>query len=201
MIYRSAFIYRSLMKTLYGSGFENRYEAVAREIPDGAEVLDLCCGDARIYTNYLKQKGVNYLGMDASSGFLRNAVRHSVAFKVWRMSQDEIPEADYIVMMASLYQFHDQAPETLKLLLKRARKKLILTEPIVNMAQSQNPLFSKFARMLTSSQKRFNENSIQSLIESQKQAVEKTEKIANGREMLIVFNPRKTPNPLPQQAF
>ena len=194
MIYDSPLVYQLIMRLLYGSGFQDRYRAVLEEIPDGAEVLDLCCGDCHIYTHYLKQKNVRYSGLDMSPGFERSASKHGISFRVCDLSKAEIPAADYILMMGSLYQFYDRAPEMIQKLLKQARKKLIIAEPIVNLSQSTNPVLAKLAQRLTHSQKRFDENSLQALLHPHQAIITKTKKIANGREMLVVFEPGPVPS-------
>ena len=74
MIYRQVFLYKTLMRLLYGRGFEARYQAIACNIPPFSQVVDICCGDCEIY-NYLKPKHVSYLGIDISVPFEKAALK------------------------------------------------------------------------------------------------------------------------------
>ncbi len=176
------------MRLAYGRGYEERYEEVSREIPDGAEVLDVCCGDCRIYQKYLRPKKVHYRGMDSSPGFERQARKLKIPLIVSDLRRKDIPQADYILMMASLYQFFDGADELLSTLLHRAGRKLIVTEPIVNLAVSPFPLVRALARSVTGSSERFDEASFQALISPYRDRIARVKKIARGREILVVFN-------------
>jgi len=48
LIYRSRTAYELAMLALYRSHYAERHEAIANLIPSGTEVLELCCGPARI---------------------------------------------------------------------------------------------------------------------------------------------------------
>jgi len=188
MIYDSAILYEVCMRTLYGRGFEERYSAVALEIPDAAEVLDLCCGDCRLYRKYLKARQIAYTGVDHSRAFANNAAKDGIRFKNLDLMRADIPASDYIVMMASLYQFYSRSRTLLNKLLHSARKKVILTEPVVNLASSKIPVLASLAKKLSRSTKRFDRASFDAFLAPYEALIIKKNLIAQGREVLVVLD-------------
>ena len=71
-------MYRSLMRLLYGRHFHDRYRSIAAEIAAGCSVVDVCCGDCCLYLGWLKAKGVSYVGLDLSAGFVAWASKRGV---------------------------------------------------------------------------------------------------------------------------
>jgi hypothetical protein len=67
LIYRSAWGYGLAMRVLYGRYYAARDAAVAVHIPDGASVLELCCGPARLYLRELRGRIGSYVALDASA--------------------------------------------------------------------------------------------------------------------------------------
>lgn len=179
------------MKCLYGKYYEDRYRTVVDFIPESSQVLDLCCGDCYIYQKYLKDSNVQYLGIDNCAGFEKAAARGNIPFRNLNIENENIPPSDYLIMMGSFYQFYHRKEELLVRCLKSARKRLIITEPVVNLAQSPNGLISKLAKFFTSSAHRFTQEDFLSLVTRHQAAIEEVRSIANGREILAVFNPRK----------
>lgn len=175
----------------YGAGFDERYRAAADNIPPSSEVLDVCSGDCYIYEKYLKSKNVRYLGVDSSRGFRKSAWRKNIPFRLLDLRCDDIPAADYVVMLASFYQFYDMRENVLDKLLGGARKRLIIVEPVLNIAQSKSFLAAKLAKVLTGSNERFDQAGFISLIESRKSLIEKIEAVNHGREMMVVFDTEK----------
>lgn len=105
LIYRNATVYELLIRALYGRYYTARYRAVEGLVPEGASVVDLCCGPATLYTRYLRQKSVDYTGLDRNDRFVTKLTKAGGQGKVWNLTSAEpLPEADYVLMQASLYQ-------------------------------------------------------------------------------------------------
>jgi len=112
LVYRSAGIYELVMLVLYGRHYFSRCAAVAELIPEGASVLEVCCGPGRLYHRHLKHKAVRYTGLDLNERFIAHLVRRGGRGEVWDLGDERpLPAADYVVMQASLYHFlPDPAP-------------------------------------------------------------------------------------------
>jgi hypothetical protein len=148
-VYTNRAVYQLLMRLLYGSYFEARYRAIAAEIPNGSEVVDVCAGDAYLYHKYLRQKSVLYLGLDLSPQLVKWSNRHGICMRQFDLWQDTVPTGDIVVMQASLYQFIPHTEVILNKLLEAARQKVIVSEPTRNLAGSQNRFLAWLSRQLT----------------------------------------------------
>lgn len=182
------------MRLLYGKYFEARYQAIADEIPAGLSVVDVCAGDAYLFLKYLKWKQIDYLALDISPQMVAWALKQSVPAMQLNVRDKNLPVADVVVMQASLYQFLPPADQMIHKLLASARKRVIITEPIRNLADSNNRLASFLGRRLTVPEKsqgrytaqRFNRESLTCLFESFT-ALERLAVLPGGREMIGVF--------------
>lgn len=190
-IYKWPFLYRLIMQILYGKSFEEKYSVVNAAIPENAQVADLCSGDCAIYSNYLSKKNVSYVGYDLSDDFIQAARKKGIRSEIFDMNLRELPKAEYLIMMSSLYQFFGEADSVIKKMLLSAEKKVIITEPVKNMAQSQNSLLALIAKKLTKATNRFNEKSLKAVIAPYQDVIESQEIIADGREMVVVLNASK----------
>jgi trans-aconitate methyltransferase len=134
-------IYSLLMRISYGKGYIGRYTAIRDLIPNSSSVIDVCCGDCKIYS-YLLNKDINYTGVDFNPYFVKEARRKGINARLFDINKEEIPRADYILMQASLYQFFPYQHEILEKLFKAASKSLILSEPIKNKTHSTSKIIS-----------------------------------------------------------
>ena len=194
LIYRSRIAYEFAMVALYRSHYADRYEAIANLIPRGAEVLELCCGPGILYDRYLRHKNVNYRGLDISEKFVNDLVRRGVAAERWDLLSDRpLPHAEYVIMQASLYHFLPNAAPVLDRMLAAAEEKVILAEPIKNLASSSVPMIARLSRMLTdpgggSSANRFVEGALDALAARYSNLLRQSFLSPGGREKIYVFN-------------
>ncbi len=72
-IYWHPRLYQGAMRLLYGRHYRARYAEIARRVELGASVVDLCCGDCRLYTQELAGLTGSYQGLDFNAGFVRHA--------------------------------------------------------------------------------------------------------------------------------
>jgi hypothetical protein len=145
-IYWTGFGYDLTMKALYRSQWEATYREVADRISDGASVVDVCAGTARIYRDFLKDRGCDYLGLDFSGHLVMSARRHGVPIRRFDLCCDELPEADYVVMCSSFYHFRDREDEILDKLLRAAKKAVVISEPVENFSSHGPSLWSRLMR-------------------------------------------------------
>ncbi len=187
LLYLSHPLYEFCMRTIYGKGFDEKNRAAADLIPQNASVLDLCAGDACIYRHYLKQKNVKYLGLDQSRDFEKFARKEGIPFETCDLQKNpELPEADYVLMLSSLYQFIPHEHDILQAMIRAAKKAVIICEPIKNLAQSKNWGIRTLAKALTYPHvNRFDKQSLTRVFEELK--FNRMVEISGGREMLGVL--------------
>jgi SAM-dependent methyltransferase len=193
LIYRHPLLYELAMLLLYGRHYGARYRAVARLIPAGARVLDVCCGPATLYHRYLRHKGVLYTGLDVNAKFVRQLVRRGAAGQAWDLRREEpLPGADYVVMQASLYHFLPDPAPVVDRMLRAARRRVIIAEPVRNLADSDFPLLALLARRHTdpgcgTAPRRFTEATLDRFFLDYGAQVRQTFLIPGGREKVYVL--------------
>ncbi|MEE8382413.1 MAG: hypothetical protein V3R78_11135 [Thermodesulfobacteriota bacterium] len=148
--------YRLIEKILYGRNYRKHYEALSREIGDSS-IFELCCGDCQI-VDYLK--GNTYQGLDINPRFVNHAKKKGINVSLQDVMVSEIPEVECIIIHNSLYQFYPHHEKLIYKALESAQKKLIISEPVINLASSKNRSISFMAKWITrvgsdSSSKRF----------------------------------------------
>src|SRR5262245_20981069 len=138
------------MLLLYRQRYASRYRSVAELIPAGASVLDVCCGPAVLYTRYLKNKRVSYIGIDINDKFVAAGrakgltMIHGDVAKV-----AEFPKVDFVIMQASLYHFlPDDVSSVVEKMLRAAKQTLIIAEPVHNVSSSSFRLLARMAQRL-----------------------------------------------------
>ena len=149
IIYYDTHIYHFFMRLLYGRHFEDRYKIVAEQIPSHTSVVDVCAGDAYLYTKYLKTKYIDYLAVDNSPHFIQSALKRKIKCQRLNIIEDRIPYAEVVVMMASLYQFIPFEKDVLQKLINCSKFMLIITEPISNLSSSHSRFISRVAHTLS----------------------------------------------------
>lgn len=138
------------MLALYGRHYFTRYRILADLIPSRASILDVCCGPGILYQRYLRNKGVTYTGLDINERFIKTVNEMGSHGLVWDVRQDKpLPQADYVLMQASLYHFLPDATGIAERMLKAALKQVIVAEPIRNLSISKTRLLRNVAKRLT----------------------------------------------------
>lgn len=113
VVYRSARGYELLMRALYGRHYGVRMRAVAEQVPRGSTVLELV---AR-----LRQAGVDARRVDLAD------------------HEEPLPSAEVMIMQAaSLCHFLPQAKHLVERMLTAAAWRVILSEPVRNLATSDH---------------------------------------------------------------
>jgi hypothetical protein len=186
-IYAHPILYELALRLLYRSHYHERFSAVAAEIPDDSSVVDLCAGDCALFRHVLIRKNVNYLACDRNELFLSWAQKKGIPTQRIDLITDEIPSADCVVMMGSLYQFIPDEQPIIEKMIRAAHNKVIITEPTRNLADSRYAILRWFAGELTklgsqTRSHRFNEESLKTTLSQFGFHDFKT--IAGGREIL-----------------
>ncbi|HEY8746744.1 MAG TPA: class I SAM-dependent methyltransferase [Tepidisphaeraceae bacterium] len=193
LIYRSPAVYEAVMLALYGRFYHARSRTIAALVPDGAQVLELCCGPANLYRRHLKQKSVSYHGLDINPGFIKHLIKLGATGQVADLQLlQTLPPADYVIMQASLYHFLPDPSSIVDRMLNAARKQVIIAEPIRNLSSSGIPILSKLARRHTdpgsgAHQQRFTPDSLDQFFSRYANKVARSFLIPGGREKVYVL--------------
>ncbi|MBI2968953.1 MAG: hypothetical protein HYY40_14220 [Bacteroidetes bacterium] len=190
-VYWHPYLYHLAMRFLYGRFFEERYSAIADLIPLDSDVCEVCMGDAYLYWNYLAKKSVTYCGLDINEIFVSHAIEKGVNADIHNLVRDPVPVADYIIMQAGLYQFIPCHKEILGKLISSAGKRVIVSEPIVNLSDSRNWFIAMIARLSANPgtghpTQRFSRESLLGVFNEFSEFSE-THEIRGGRELIGVF--------------
>jgi trans-aconitate methyltransferase len=193
-IYRRPLIYEAVMLALYGRYYLARLQAVAELIPAGASVLDLCCGPGLLYRRYLRHKGNAYCGLDINPRFVAKLRSVAANARVWDLNSPEaLPQADYVLMQASLYHFLPDPSTVVDRMLSAARTAVIIAEPVRNLAESRVPILSSLARRHTNAglgaqTRRFTAETLEEFFARYRSRVTRTFPIPGGREKIYVLS-------------
>jgi len=195
IIYKSPLLYEAFLMIRYRGEYRERSGAIAALIPERSSVVDVCCGPATLYFSHLKSKQVSYVGLDINRGFVDRLSARGVKAYAWDVAKNEpFPEADYVVMQGSLYHFLPDPYAIVDRMLAAARRNVLLTEPVQNLADSKNRLVSWMASKLadpgTGDQaNRFDERLFGEFVDHYRRAgrVIDSYPIAAGRERLCVL--------------
>lgn len=157
-------LYELTVRLMYGANFHRRYLLVA-QLTAGLPVLDVCCGDGYL-ANYLKHSA--YQGVEFYSRFVRHCQQKGLAVQRLDIRRDTLPVSPCVVMMASLYQFLPDYEPVLEKLIQASSQRLIIAEPVHNLAHAANPLLAWLARHLAdpsggTARSRFNEASLRDM--------------------------------------
>jgi Methionine biosynthesis protein MetW len=150
LVYSHPLIYHWAIRLLYGRAFDARYQAISDLIADGSEVFEACAGDGYLYRRYLRQRPVSYRGGDVNEGFIAHAKRRNIPMARVDILEGEIPEADIVILQGSLYQFMPNHAVVVDKLLRAARRSLIISEPVRNLARNAPKAIAWFAQRSTS---------------------------------------------------
>ena len=128
-IYSSPVLYRWAMKLRFRNYYVPRLEKVAAEIPRGARVIDLCCGDCAIYRRFLMKNDVDYLGIDISVDMVQKVAKEGIVIEARDVRIYVPPKSDVIICLGALLHFPAEAEAVIERA-KNAARKVIVLEPV-----------------------------------------------------------------------
>ncbi len=146
IIYSNTKLYNLTMRLLYLGSYQERFNKIASEVGFGESVLELCFGDLYLFENYLKTKNIKYLGFDINPNFISHAEKKKANVILADIMIEPFPIVDTVIMQSSMYQFINDDEKLLKRMFEAARKKVIVAEPVRNLAQSKNKIISFLAK-------------------------------------------------------
>jgi len=184
------------MLALYRRYYNDRYRILANLVEPNSSVLDICCGPGILYGRYLRRKNISYFGLDLNPAFIRRVITYGGTGAVQDVrTMKEFPGADFVIMQASLYHFLPDAAPILERMVKAAKKSVIITEPISNVADSKSPFISRFAALISDpgtgpQALRFTEPSLDRLLKSTLNRPIRSLQIGGGRERIYIVATR-----------
>jgi hypothetical protein len=135
IIYRNIHVYRGVMAVLSGGRHHRRILQVGAMLRrSDRRVLELCFGDT-VLAEFCRDHGRSWTGIDRSDSFVSRASRkgfHAVRGNILEM--ERLPESDVCIMIGSMYHFSERLDTLFRLMLQSAGK-VIVSEPVVNLAQ------------------------------------------------------------------
>jgi SAM-dependent methyltransferase len=204
LVYRNPLVYELVMVGLYGRHYGARYRVVAALIPDGSSVLDLCCGPGVLFDRYLRGRSVDYTGLDVNPRFVARVNRRGGRGLLRDLGDGRpLPEADTVVMQASLYQFLPDPAPVVARMLRAARERVVIAEPVRNLATGRNRVLAALARRQTdpglgARPRRFTEETLGAFIDGLGVRVAREFHVPGGREKVFVLDPSGWSSPKPR---
>jgi SAM-dependent methyltransferase len=194
-IYRSAGAYELLMRVLYGRHYSARLSAVSDQVPPGSAVLELCCGPGTLYERHLRGRVSSYIGLDVNDGFVERLKRRGIDARKLDLSDpsQQLPAADVAIIQASLYHFLPDASSIVDRMLAAASERVIVSEPIRNLASSRLPGVGLVGRWAADPgvgghAQRFTEETLDALMVRYRERVLAAFAIPGGREKVYVIS-------------
>jgi SAM-dependent methyltransferase len=192
LLYKKSWFYHGAMALAYRAYRQERFRAVAHWVPDGAAVLDVCCGDGSL-AKYLPSS-IHYRGLDYNPAFVHAARRRGrqvEAFDLWR---DPLPASQIVICQVSLFQFYPKVDTVLAHLFEAAGQRLIVSESVRSLTQSRWPWISSVVawsmRMdgMATGRFRFTPEKLEILFEPYRPHMRHTGPICGGRDWLFVLD-------------
>lgn len=138
VFYANSRVYHLLMAITYRHHRAERFRAVAEWVPEGAQVLDVCCGDGSLAEHL--PPNVSYRGLDNSRAFLRTARRRGRPVERFDVCSESLPLSQVVICQVSLYQFYPLVDQMLARLFEAATQRLIVSESVWSLTRSNLPL-------------------------------------------------------------
>lgn len=182
------------MRALYRNHFQDRYRALIGHVTEGCgSLVEVCMGDAYLYRHYLRKYDIQYLGCDINSVFVEYAKKQGLAAEHLDLWEKEVPQADVVLMQASLYQFYPDHDVIIRKMLAAASKKVVIAEPVNNITASNNRLIGKLGAWLSdagsgNASMRFSKEHFESVMRAYGENLVFLQDIPGGREVVAVID-------------
>lgn len=193
IIYRHSSLYELAMAALYHKHYWSRLRHVADLLEEDKSVVDVCCGPATIYFRELKDKNIDYLGLDINPNFIRRLSRRGAKGQVVNVANySAFPEADYVIMLASLYHFLPGPDRIIQAMQRAARRSVVISEPIRNLSSSKSTILRRLGAAFTDpgtgrQPQRFDESMLDELFHKYSSSLVRSFVICGGREKVYVL--------------
>lgn len=130
--YRSEMFYHFLTLLTLGKDCGLRYRIAAEYVNPGESLWDVCAGTGRL-KNFLPE-GCSYMALESSPEFLSVLGKRGINHIVWNFHKgwpENIPPADVVIMLISLYQFRKTSVDHLLESFKTAARRVVIVEDVL----------------------------------------------------------------------
>jgi hypothetical protein len=185
-IYKHALIYRWFMRIYYMGHYGRVSRKVADIIPENSSVVELCCADSFLYIKFLRDKNVDYKGVDYSR-------KVGVDAEVADVTAVGLPDVDSVIMLRSLYQFLPDVMPVIEQMYAACRQQVIIMEPVKTLSSSDSKILSWIAKRAANpgdghKMHRFDESSFRSLLEDRFGSAVRFLENPSSRDMLAIIS-------------
>lgn len=192
ILYKSSHLYHALMTLVYNKYRKERFQAVARYVPEDANVLDVCCGDGSLST-YLPP-GATYRGLDYSQDFVKKAHQENRDVTRFNLREDPLPSAQIVICQVSLFQFYPDHEAILSKLFQAAEQRLIISESVFSLTQSKWKWIAAIvawgthANGMSNDSFRFSPQSLAELFKPYEANLHAADEVCGGRDWVYVLD-------------
>lgn len=127
------------MNIIYLGKYNQRFKIVTDLLNprNDKTVIELCFGDTLI-AKWCKSNDIKWIGFDINEKFIKNAKLkgYSAHYKDI-LKLENLPQSDAVVIMGSLYQFHERLGDLVNCVMS-STSKFIISEPISNLSTKGN---------------------------------------------------------------
>jgi SAM-dependent methyltransferase len=191
VVYAHPLVYDAMLWLLYRGQPRRRFQRVAAEIPPGSAVLDLCAGTGMLHRE-LEGKRVEYTAVDVNPRLVAALRSQGIRARCSDVRSTDLPAADVVVMNSSLYHFHPDVDSVVRRMLAAARRKVVILEPVRNVADSGVSWLGRLARLASTvdgvtPEFHFDAASFERAMQAIP-GLARIELLPGGRDMLAVFD-------------
>jgi trans-aconitate methyltransferase len=145
-----------------------------------------------LYRNELRGRVGSYIAIDSNAGFVDRLRLRGVDARRADVATVELPVADVVLMQASLYHFLPDAEAIVTRMLTAARERVVISEPVRNLAQSRVAIVARLASAGAATAggaqaQRFDDASLAALMERFGERILTSQPIPGGRERVYVL--------------
>jgi trans-aconitate methyltransferase len=180
------------MAAVYHVHRRERFREVARWVPEGVEILDVCCGDGAL-TGFL-DPSVHYRGLDQSPIFVARGRDRGRQVEHRDVRASPLPQSQVVVCQASLFQFYPDVEEVLGRLFEAATERLIVSESVKSLTQSRCSSLSRLVAWgtrvegMSNDHFRFSPESLEALFRPYATHLRHAREVCGGRDWLYVLD-------------
>ena len=147
--YRSELFYDALALVKLGTECRLRYQITVQRMGPAKSVIDVCSGPGHLRD--FMPEGCSYAALDASPEFLSALKKKGVNTFSWDLHAGWplfVPGTDVVTMVISLCQFRETSVDSLLESFKKAAKRVVIVEDVLQRPRRKGSLIQRAANYL-----------------------------------------------------